>query len=373
MLILYNLIFYRQVASVVRSISNVLRFRSSCFTASSDFDSEHKKLRLGAEVLVATPGRLLELIKRKEVSLDNVQSIVLDEVDVLFQDTSFPLPPIGQACPSTAQFIFTSATLPQVVLSQITREFQNVEILTGPGLHRISPSVEEVLVDCSGPTVQSRTLDNVRMNKFTALNKALDTVRSERTLIFCNTIENCRLVENFLFRQDRKKTRRTVLPYHGAIEADQREKNLALFARPLLKEPHLLICTDRASRGMDFDRNYVDHVILWDFPREPSEYIRRVGRTGRAGRAGRVTVLAYGKQVDAAKAVIRASIEGKRIEPDSVRNDSNGDDDQEDEEDTSRSSSSNLNNKSRYNNGGTSGYNKGKSFNYSADRSKRMV
>lgn len=308
----------RQVASVVRIIANVLKFRSSCFTSSSNFDSEHRKLRLGAEVLITTPGRLMELLKRKELSMENVQQMVLDEVDVLFQDTSFPLPPIGQACPPTTQFIFTSATLPKAVLTQISSEFENVEVLTGPGLHRVSPTIEEVLIDCSGPTTQSRSLDKVRNNKFSSLSKALDTVPAERTLIFCNTIDNCRLVENFLTRQDRKNLKHTVLSYHGAIDAEQREKNLAAFSHPLLKLPHILICTDRASRGMDFDRSFVDHVILWDFPREPSEYLRRVGRTGRAGRNGRVTIFAYGKQVEAAKAVVRASIEGKKIEPDRV-------------------------------------------------------
>ncbi len=61
----------------------------------------------------------------------------------------------------------------------------------------------------------------------------------------------------------------------------------------------------------------MDHVILFDFPKEPSEYLRRVGRTGRAGRAGRATILAYGRQVQAAKVVMKASIDGKKIDPDS--------------------------------------------------------
>jgi superfamily II DNA/RNA helicase len=59
----------------------------------------------------------------------------------------------------------------------------------------------------------------------------------------------------------------------------------------------------------------VDHVILFDFPQESSEYLRRVGRTGRAGRAGRATVLVYGKQLPAAREVMRAAMEGKRIQP----------------------------------------------------------
>lgn len=305
-----------QVATVVREMANALKFRSSCFTSASDFDAEHKRLRLGSEVLVTTPGRLMELLKRKEISLSNIQSIVLDEVDVLFQDDTFPLPPIGQACPPTAQFIFTSATLPQSVMEQISKEFSDVVVLTGPGLHRVSPAVEEILVDCSGANTQSRSLKFVRENKEVALEKALETVSAERTLIFCNTIDNCRLVENNLQRRLKGKL---VLPYHSAIDPKKRAENLAAFCRPLLKQPAILICTDRASRGIDFDRSFVDHVILWDFPREPSEYLRRVGRTGRAGRPGRATVFAYGKQVDAAKAVIRASVDGKKIEPENER------------------------------------------------------
>ena len=72
--------------------------------------------------------------------------------------------------------------------------------------------------------------------------------------------------------------------------------NIAEFSRPLLKVPVVLVCTDRASRGLDFESAPVEHVILYDFPQEPSEYVRRVGRTGRAGRSGKVTVLVHGKE-----------------------------------------------------------------------------
>ena len=83
----------------------------------------------------------------------------------------------------------------------------------------------------------------------------------------------------------------------------------------MLKLPVVLVCTDRASRGLDFERAPVDHVVLYDFPQEPSEYVRRVGRTGRAGRSGLATVLVSGRQVGIAKKVIGASIAGNRIEP----------------------------------------------------------
>lgn len=304
-----------QVSRVVRELAHVLKFRTSCVTSASDMDSEQRKLRIGVEVLVATPGRLLALIKRGEVSLERVQTVVLDEADVLFMDQSFPLQPIGAACPSSAQFVFTTATLPDVVIQQIEAEFPNIRRLSGPGLHRIAPSVEEVLVDCSGPATQERNAETSFENKRLALLRALEQTPADRTLVFCNTIPQCRQVENALQRADRNSRIRAVYSYHGAIDFATREKNINEFSRPLLKQPAVLICTDRASRGMDFDRASVDHVILFDFPQEPSEYVRRVGRTGRAGRPGKCTILVQGRQVPIAKQVLGASIDGKRIEP----------------------------------------------------------
>ena len=127
-------------------------------TSASDMDSEQKKLRLGVELLVSTPGRLLALLERDEISLRSVHTVVLDEADVLFSDLSFPLAPIGAACPMSAQFIFTTATLPDAITKQILAEFPTTQLLTGPGLHRIAPTVEEILVDCSGPRTQQRSL-----------------------------------------------------------------------------------------------------------------------------------------------------------------------------------------------------------------------
>lgn len=305
-----------QVSRVVKSLSNTLKFRTACVTSISDMDSEQKKLRLGAEVLVATPGRLLALIKRKEISLHHLQTVILDEADVLFMDQSFPLPEIGQACPRTTQFIFTTATLPDIVSHQITSEFPEVLRLAGPGLHRIAPNIEETLIDCSGPSGQEKSPETAFENKRLALMRALEqNADAERTLIFCNSIDQCRRVENALQRADRQERIRLVLAYHGAIDAQTRGDHVLEFSRQLLKKPAVLICTDRASRGMDFERAQVDHVILFDFPQEPSEYVRRIGRTGRAGRSGKATILVHGRQVAIAKQVLSASIEGKRIDP----------------------------------------------------------
>jgi ATP-dependent RNA helicase DDX18/HAS1 len=268
-----------QVDKQVKALANFLKFRSASVTAASDMDAEQRKLRLGTDVLVSTPGRLQQLLKRNEICFDDLQAIVMDETDVLFMDETFPLQAIGAAVPpqSKAQFIFATATLPDIVTEQIALEFPDVVYRMGPGLHRIAPYVEEILVDCSGPKDQVRTPASAFENKRLALLRALESAApggaDQRTLIFCNTIDQCRRVENALRRADRNEQVRAVLAYHGAIDTQQRQDNIREFSRGLLKQPVVLVCTDRASRGMDFDRARVDHVILFDFPKEPSEYV----------------------------------------------------------------------------------------------------
>ena len=195
---------------MVKTLANGLKFRTACFTSLCDLDGEKKKLRLGADVVISTPGRLLQLLKNEEINLSELRVMVLDEADVLLLDESFPLQPIGQACkhltevnvnnvhsdgkidprslPSAlkdsssnskfsksssaannaastrtsppalvvsnkdsalphllqvaTQFLFVTATLPDVVVSQIVSEFPEVMTLKGPGLHRIASSVE---------------------------------------------------------------------------------------------------------------------------------------------------------------------------------------------------------------------------------------
>ena len=105
---------------------------------------------MGIEVLIITPGRLLNLITRNDIYLDKLSTVILDEVDVLYSDLSFPLAPIGEKCSVDTQFIFTTATLPSNILKQIQMEFPGVVCLYGPGLHRIAPNIQEVLIDCSG-------------------------------------------------------------------------------------------------------------------------------------------------------------------------------------------------------------------------------
>ena len=195
------------------------------------------------------------MLKKGDISFERTQTVVLDEADVLFSDLSFPLQPLGNACPESTQFVFVTATLPDIITDQIKAEFPDVQYLTGPGLHRIAPTIEEVLIDCSGPADQERSFETSFENKRKSLMKVLDESIAKRTLIFCNTISQCRNVENAINRVDRHNRVRDVVVYHGAIENTDRDEALFKFSQKdeKLTKPIVMICTDRASRGLDFD------------------------------------------------------------------------------------------------------------------------
>jgi ATP-dependent RNA helicase DDX18/HAS1 len=142
--------------------------------------------------------------------------------------------------------------------------------------------------------------------------------------VFCNKLETCRRVENHLLRAG-AVSGRVVLPYHEAVRDDIKKKNLETFLAPpsssssssnssrpgsqQQQQQVVLVCTDRTSRGID--SMFCEHVVLFDFPRDPSEYVRRVGRTARgAGGKGVVSILVLGKQVPLAQEIIARGEKG---------------------------------------------------------------
>lgn len=163
-----------------------------------------------------------------------------------------------------------------------------------------------------------------------------------RSIVFCNTIESCRRVESLLKRRDKKERRYRVLAYHAAVEPDTRDRNLKEFMRPVGKDgpgpvregsmaayrrlPIILVCTDRLSRGLDLVT--AGHAVLFDFPRDPHEYVRRVGRVCRGPQGGgydddddgnawrgKVTMLAVGRQVELAREIVERNEQGALLHP----------------------------------------------------------
>lgn len=279
------------------------------------------------DILISTPGRIATILRTKNTTLNllNLQAIVLDEVDVLLIDETFgpQLRTIGAASPvSKLQFVFVTATLPKEIIESVKREFNDVEVVQGPGLHRVAPNLKEHLVDVSVPPSENSNLDLCFEYKAKELMKSLRSNRCKRTLVFCNTVETCRMVENLIKRTDRRGRVFGVGAYHNAMTPEARRRNLSIFSKALDRElkggkkeavDHILICTDRAARGVDFDSAPVDHVIIFDFPKDPAEYVRRVGRTARAGRTGTSTVFAYAWQLPIARKIMGGKLESYTV------------------------------------------------------------
>ena len=290
------------------------------------------------DILISTPGRVATILRTKSstLNLSNLQAIVLDEVDVLLIDDTFgpQLRTIGAASPvAQVQFVFVTATLPNEIIESVKREFKDVGVIQGPGLHRVAPNLKEHLVDVSVPPTENKNLDLCFEYKAKELMKALRSNRCKRTLVFCNTVETCRKVENLIKRGDRRGKVFGVAAYHNAMTPEARIRNLSVFAKGSDKEmkdgrkevvDHILVCTERAARGVDFDAAPVNHVVIFDFPKDPAEYVRRVGRTARAGRTGTSTVFAFAWQLPIARQIMGSKLESYTVAADQFDKDEDG-------------------------------------------------
>ncbi|GKY96037.1 hypothetical protein MPSEU_000564100 [Mayamaea pseudoterrestris] len=306
-----------QIKAVCNKLSSEIKFSSMVITASGKHqtsirDQIRMLQRQPVDIVISTPGRVATILRAKNTDLDlsKLQSLVLDEVDVLMLDDTFgpQLRTVGEAAPAEqAQFVFVTATLPDTVVAKIQKEFPGVVQILGPGLHRVAPTVKERLVDVSVPSRSNRDAKLGFEIKAKELLTVLRQTKCPRTLIFCNTIESCRQVENLLTRKDRRSRVYNVGAYHNAMTPEARNEQLDIFARSAEGKndvDYILVCTDRAARGVDFHAAPVDHVIIFDFPADPADYVRRVGRTARAGRSGTCTVFAYGWQLPIARSVM---------------------------------------------------------------------
>jgi len=320
-----------QVHGVSRQLSaHGVRWRCSCATGGRSEKVQSASLAAGCELLVATPGRAARLCGEGALSLRQLRFLVLDEADVLLGDTGGfreELLPLLRAAPG-CRLLLATATLPgetREALSQQLNGGRPWACALGPGLHRPQGGLSERLVDCSGGAAGRDSAAPVFSQhagfrrKMEALVRLLAVpsppgVAATATLVFCNTLESCRDVENALKRRDKKAQRFEVLPLHAAVSPAQRLASLQALLSPRAAgaPPAVVVSTDRASRGLDCSA--VCHVVLFDFPRDPSEYVRRAGRTARgAGGEGRLTSLVLGRQVQLAQSILQRNANGQPL------------------------------------------------------------
>jgi ATP-dependent RNA helicase RhlE len=254
-----------QIEENFTDYSKFTNLRSTVIFGGASIEPQKDILKKGVDILIATPGRLLDLHKQDCINLDYIETLVLDEADLML-DMGFidDVKKIERLCPKSKQILLFSATMPQKVV-----ELAN-SILNDPETVNVTPKQS---------TAQgvNQKLYYVGKNKKMELCLHLlrNTIKGD-ILIFRRTKFGVEKLENML-----KKNGYNVDSIHGDKTQKGREDALNSFKD---KKVNILIATDVASRGIDISN--LDAVINFDIPNVPETYVHRIGRTGRAGNIG---------------------------------------------------------------------------------------
>ena len=249
-------------------------------------------LKRGVQVVVGTPGRLLDHIRRGSLELSSIRYVVLDEADEML-DMGFieDIEAILNETPEERQTALFSATFPPRINELVRRHLKDPERVTIKAEVRKTPRVRQVAYVVPGP------------QKLEALGRILDLESPASAIIFCRTrTEVDELTEAIAAHGYNPEA------LHGGFAQPQRDRVMNRFREGTAD---LLIATDVAARGLDIQ--HVSHVINYDIPQSPDVYVHRIGRTGRAGRAGTAITLVQPREHRLLKAI--EQVVKQRIEP----------------------------------------------------------
>ncbi len=263
-----------QVAEAVHKYGKSMGIVALPIYGGAPMETQLRALKRGVDVVVATPGRALDHIRRKTLRLDHVKMVVLDEADEML-DMGFAedLEAILESTPAERQTALFSATLPPRIAEIANRHLRE------PVRVRID---REVVAAGSAPRVRQVAYIVGRAHKIATLGRVLDVENPTSAIVFCRTrTEVDELTESLNGRGYRAEA------LHGGLSQEQRDRVMKKFRA---NTAELLIATDVAARGIDVQ--HVSHVVNYDVPSAAEAYIHRIGRTGRAGREGVAITLA---------------------------------------------------------------------------------
>ncbi|MEQ1859764.1 MAG: DEAD/DEAH box helicase [Chthoniobacteraceae bacterium] len=273
-----------QVETAFRDYARFMNVNIGLVHGGVGFGEQRAAIKTGLDVLVATPGRLLDFMGEGEIKLDTLNVLVLDEVDRMLDMGFLPqVRKIVEKCPKSRQTLFFSATMPPEIAGMtqwVLKDPEKIEI----GM-RFSPA--ETVTHALYPVAKDQ--------KFDLLLALLDRTDYHSVLIFCSTKVAADKVTAKL-----KEKNHAVAAMHSDRTQRDREEALAGFKAGKYE---VLVATDLAARGLDIAG--VSHVINYDVPGHPEDYVHRIGRTGRAQLLGDAFTIFCAEDLDAVRKIER--------------------------------------------------------------------
>ena len=254
-----------QVAEETRRLTPDPRCRTVAIYGGQSVHKQLSELKRGVNIVVGTPGRVLDLLARRSLSFGSVRYVVLDEADRMLDIGFRPdIERILRHCPQSRQTLLLSATMPPPVLRLTQRYMVEPE--------HINLAPEKVTVD----NIRQSYISVDKHNKFDLLLKVLEREQPRQCIIFCQ-----RKVWAFDLYKELRLHHRAAAVMHGDLDQRHRELIMKHFRTGGIK---LLVATDVVGRGIDVTG--ISHIINYDLPEDPENYVHRIGRTGRMGKDG---------------------------------------------------------------------------------------
>lgn len=264
-----------QVNNEIEKLLTYLPFKTTCIYGGESIERQLRDLRRGVQIVVGTPGRILDHVKRRSLKLETVKFVVLDEADEML-DMGFieDIEEIVSHTSEDRQSMFFSATLPREIMKLSNR------FLVDPTIIRVERKA--LTVDA----IDQVYIRVRQMDKQELLMRLLIMEQSRKVIIFCNTKKN---VDDLFATLQHKKM--AVEALHGDMRQIKRDSVMKRFKSGRVQ---ILIATDVAARGLDIKE--VDMVVNYDLPQDEEQYVHRIGRTGRAGAHGKAYSFVFGRE-----------------------------------------------------------------------------
>jgi ATP-dependent RNA helicase RhlE len=254
-----------QVETAIRDFARFTNLKVAVVFGGVGYGAQNDALKQGVDIIVATPGRLLDHMQEGRARLDHIEFLVLDEADRMLDMGFLPdVKRIVQKCPAKRQSMLFSATVPPEIEFLIQWAMKNPETVEVGARRTPAETVKHVIY----PVAERQKLDLTLA--------LLDEVHYDSVIVFCRTKDRADNVARLL-----KKSNHAVAVLHSNRTQREREQALQGFREGCFE---VLVATDIASRGLDIAD--VSHVVNYDVPQHPEDYVHRIGRTGRAEAKG---------------------------------------------------------------------------------------